>query len=428
MVYVIYGVAIILCLSISRLNGFKIKNDFFYNNRFCFCWFLLCISSLNYSPSIIQYTIRFIAIFCTLIASMVFFLENGIELKGKMSTNILLLFIMLCMISTVYSVHKLETFIKSIEILCTFLILFILVKKDNSCGNVFFKLYTLTMRVISLLVAGAVFGFVIAPSSFSTTTGGILGIQLSEGLLGANGSGAAGIFLLIYLLNNKNIRYRKVLFVIDLIDIFFSQARTSIIIFCALVGIYFFLERRKFKLAFAITIISVFAYQYSDLILEYFYRGSNIENIKTMTGRIKMWDVAKTYISAKPLLGYGYGAGGYQVSSLFNMSHLHSGIYELLMGVGYVGGALMALVIICTICNLLESIIKKGFNANIIEIMLMVSLLIRTYTSLGIGGWNTYEFMIWFLLVFSLCYSSSYKGLKEEIICYSLLFRRSSRR
>ena len=372
---------------------------------------VMLISSFNFDISFYNIQ-RTIAIVIVSISLLKYYSKKGIRPKGNLVSCFLLLFFLICVLSTIYSVSKLETLVKSIEIFLDFTIIWALFSSKNiksTVNNLFFIL----MGVICFVLFIMLFGYFVDRPDFSVYgTKSILGVQLGGGILGANGSGVLAIYPIILSLNYLNGIKQKVVLFLSLIIILFAQSRTSLIILAILIFIQIICTKKKLSYLVVLSGICLTAYLKWEFIISYFMRGAIQANILSMSGRTVMWKIAKTYIYSKPLTGYGYGAGGYIVSNLnHNMSSLHSGIYEILMGVGYPGFILLVATYMVVLITLIKTVLKKGFYQNRFEIMLIITLTIRTYTSMGIGNWHSFELMMWYYLALSIITINKHGGI-----------------
>lgn len=398
---------------------FKVRIDNEFINKkdtiYYWCIALMMISSLNYG-SIIQYIIRIISICLSTYIIICKFISGKQNLKIINMTWLFLIYLGICLISTVYSINKFETFFKSIEMLLDFTVIWLLFSTE-SCNKVISNLVKVIFYVLMTLQITALVGYIIIPNEFSIEgTKSILGVQLGGGILGANAIGAVSILLIILMLNSY-FKCKRTLLFISVITLILAQARTSLIIAIFILIIQLFSTKNKAKYIILVIPIILLVINNIDLINSYFLRGAAESNIIGMSGRKYMWELAKPYINNRPFLGYGFGAGGFIVSSQINMSSLHSAYYETLMGTGYVGATILLSIYIYSGILLAFNTIRKGVYNNSIEIMLFIFFTIRSYTSLGIANWHSHEMIVWIILFFCI---STFKFHKGIINCINL--------
>ncbi len=364
------------------------------------CIALMMISALNYG-TIVQYGLRILNICFSGYIIMSKLISGKKKLKKLSCTFLFGVYFGFCTISSIYSVDIFETVFKCIELWEDFIIIWLLFSSDNY-EKVISNIFEVIISVLVNLEIISLVGFIILPSEFSNNeTKSVLGLQLSGGILSANALGALGMIIIILLLNSKYQNKYK-LIILSFITIFLAQARTALIIMGCILLVQSLCTKRKGRyLILSICIVIVLLNNF-EFIKVYFLRGAAESNISGMSGRKYMWDIAKQYINNKPLLGYGFGASGIIVSSIINMSSLHSGYYETLMGIGYIGLMLLLCLYVYSGILLIKNIFFKGFYNNSIELMLFIFFSIRSYTSLGIANWHSYEMTIWIILVFSI--------------------------
>jgi O-antigen ligase len=115
--------------------------------------------------------------------------------------------------------------------------------------------------------------------------------------------------------------------------------------------------RVSFGLAAAISTLLVYMSGISDKLLDFVTRGG--EGTTTLTGRQPLWDLAWTFVSARPLTGYGYqdfwtvDLADYFSSELHweNASNTHNIYLDNILTLGYVGlvlhTSLLVLTVVC---------------------------------------------------------------------------------
>ena len=157
-----------------------------------------------------------------------------------------------------------------------------------------------------------------------------------------------------------------------------------------------------------------------DLLCTYLLRGQTIEQFRSGTGRIDIWNTALPYIENRPVVGYGFGAGGEIVAkNLFGLATMHSAIYETLLGIGVIGLCSLCIQYFYVAIRVINNVLKYGFNNNLMDLFLLLYFLIRSLTSVGIGNWHSQEIMIWYYFMFAVSGSESiqltYKNMNYEV-------------
>ncbi len=392
---ILFFTVLILFLFFSKKRKNSLAHDI--TDPLYVSWMLMSISIFDYTPSVLQYGIRAGAMVFSIVAILQTNKTLYLLKKGAMGT--LLIYISVCAFSTFWSVDMIQTFVKVCEILVDVMLISAIVIKEG-IDKALYKLLYVLMRMSIVVEIYIALGSVFMHSSFITFSRGILGVQLTGGIVSANTVGGISVFIICCLLNIQYIKYKPAIMILAITELFLSQARTSIVSLLIMFVFYLFQTRHKVLYAITAVIACAILYYYWDLVILYLLRGTDITNMQTMSGRTTMWDYAKVYIQKRPLLGYGFGSGGEMVSTLNNgMTSLHSGIYECLMGVGYTGLSILLLTYILVIKRLIRKVFKYGMRNNTLEIMLLSDLTIRTYMSTGGGGWHSHVLMIWFVLV-----------------------------
>lgn len=420
--YSIYVLMIVITWIYDRNTG-KLSNVLFKDQLYM-CWLLMSISIFDYKIPYIQYLIRFFATGYTMLVSI-----KKISRYGFRTYWIAIpfsLFWLVAGISLFYTVDIIETAFKVFEILADFLLVAALFQKENQ-SKMIQDVIKITIGMYIFMLLSAVLGFVALHNVniFARSNDGLLGTQLMGGIVGANSIGNMAVILWIWLINEPRFRNKMLLYGLSLFVILFAQSRTSLILMAFMLLFNVFGARHKTLYVSVILMLVLVLYNAQALVSEYFIRGAALSNITSMSGRTTMWAVARKYIAERPLLGYGYGVGGYIVSSQFeNMSSLHNGVYETLMGIGFVGLIPQALIYIGTCLGIAKGILITGIKRYSFECMMIIYLTVRTYTSTGIGGWHSHEMMVWFFLammVASMRSHSTYREIEENSACVEVI-------
>lgn len=209
-----------------------------------------------------------------------------------------------------------------------------------------------------------------------------------------NGLGWQGIF------NNKNalgnICFISVIFFLELI----RTSRKPIIWICGILNSFFLLAMSKSMTSIAITVLIIFLWilfinlqrldrkiffplfliiALSFTLLFWFYQNSDIKFLfdllgkdMTFTGRIYTWDFVIYMFLQSPIIGYGYGAiwlgsnfglGSYIGRQInYFASNAHNGYLDVLLQLGYVGGAFSVLYLSRVIIKWFSQIFGKNLK------------------------------------------------------------------
>ncbi len=226
--------------------------------------------------------------------------------------------------------------------------------------------------------------------------------------------------------------YRKIfyrlLFLFGLFTLLAGQARTSIFGFLvALIYIYYILGENGKIIAMLFFIGLTFTYEkiYNFLYL-YFLKGSRLETIMRIGGRLKWWKVAFPYFLTSPFWGHGFAAGvrGILLRYNPNIFSAHNSFLEIAVNVGIIGLTLFLWAYLGTFFTLtkrkdkIKILIKKNpIAASLLleGISLMIILTARASTSFTQGEHGT-AFLVFLSIM----------ALAEKIRRGGILWERSS--
>lgn len=372
-------------------------------------------------PKNIQLTTRFLGLLITWLILGLVSKKSDKKIHFNFAMIFLLFNIFFYFISTVYSVSSLKTFLKCFEIFTDFCLMYAIYQKDEKDFVV--NTFNVTVFTIFIEVLITVLGFILIPQYF--TDGGysiensLFGTRLSQGFLGANQTSALAVLCLFWLFfsNRKNNFLNLFMFFVCIFAMFFSQSRTTLLLVPIIILLRFFKPNSKYKFFYFIIVALLvgICFVNFDKIKLYVLRGQTEEMLKSGTGRTTMWSVAKTYVEKKPIFGYGYGVGGELVSEeYFGMSSMHSAKYEILLGTGYFGYYLLIFEFIIVVFLICRNILKYRFKNNLLDIMLLLFFIVRSYSSSGIAGWHGPEIMLWYFLLFSVSVSAETIQMKNN--------------
>jgi exopolysaccharide production protein ExoQ len=139
-------------------------------------------------------------------------------------------------------------------------------------------------------------------------------------------------------------------------------------------------------------------------------RDDDVQDAASLTGRIPIWRQVSSDISARPLLGYGYGAfwtgqriWEYSFIHRWQFNHAHSAYLETLLNTGAFGLALGLLVVVSAAWMAVKSFYQSGhvgyrFAAAVLTLALIHGLIDSNFVSVGFGP--LLILMCLFLIVF----------------------------
>jgi len=235
----------------------------------------------------------------------------------------------------------------------------------------FFKIFFIAITILSF------FGTLILPDLFVHQD--LIHSGAWRGLLGhKNAFGAFSILVLILLLTHKyRFRYKKihlVLILTTLVNIWRSESVTAYILTVTIIFLFIaykiliFYKNKNLILFSSIVSMSTIL-----IVLFFFIIYRNFEFILALvdrdinlTGRTNIWYFVRLYISRRPLFGYGYGgfwASDFAIELIanigFTITSAHSGTYDLLLDLGYVGFILIFIHLILSIIIAIQKSFKK---------------------------------------------------------------------
>ena len=213
-------------------------------------------------------------------------------------------------------------------------------------------------------ILNLVFVFIRPPIDFKNATWGYPGYFAGKNYLGE--CATLTLLLSMYEIAHPGRRraYGIIVAIVSVAILILSNSKTSmgLAVLAPLAAGVTLLLRRKTRISPAIILLSIPVgfYIFSSVTGFTAYRLSNIlYGDPTFTGRSVIWEFVKTEIDHRPLLGWGYQSfwlAGPDAPSILNapgwvktMPNAHSGYFDTLVELGYVGYALLLAFIIATL-------------------------------------------------------------------------------
>ena len=308
-----------------------------------------------------------------------------------------LVYAVLAVVSTLWSVSALATAGKSGELLIgVAIVLLTLIKRDPLARLL--RLIDWIAVLLGALLVVVLAGFIVAPESFSVPSAGVLSRQLGTPIISSNGISAAGAFLCLlcfarHLMQPRGSTQRLGYLLLYSFFILFpilAQGRTGQAMVVA--GTTFLLFRRTPGIALMLVVppAAFFAFTFAGEVATFFTRGQQEAQFTGLSGRLILWQWAWDAFLDEPFLGVGFGVGSRhlfeQGTGYFGetISSVHNGFLEVLLGTGLVGFAFWAVSFLWGI-RLAAGSYMQGRNLDVC--MLFVYLLGTTIMSIGVGGW-----------------------------------------
>jgi O-antigen ligase len=319
---------------------------------------------------------------------------------------------LISLISTLWSVYPLWTLYKAVEYLIDVALLVAVVTAVRNAENIK-SLFDWTWLLTGLLLLTVWLGVLLRPEEAIFRGTGPIGIQI-HGVLPAvasNGVGEMGATLLVVAATRLLFRthhrsfYWLVCFA-ALVSLIFAQSRSPFT--AALLGLLavFFLARRFGLLALiGLAGAALLTLTHAQGVAkEAFLRGQSPELFLSLSGRLSWWTPAWEVLRENPFLGLGgWAAGRFAVLGQLgnsDISSLHNGWLEILVGVGLIGFVPFLLTFVRAWSNLLRPL-NTGSSQSIVTELRMET--IGIFVMLSFRSLFTAEFIwhppILFLLV-----------------------------
>ena len=316
-------------------------------------------------------------------------------------------FSFLYLTSCLWSSDPLATLGKSFEMIVGALIL-LQASKGPDAGLRLEALGQITFLIISMLAFLSTLGFVARIPSFVQERPGLLTHTTANSpIVGGNGLGYIASALFLTVLGQwlaKQISWRSAWLQMSyaLFLFIFASSRTSFGILA--LGITIVLLRRSKALMFSFIAVSgATLWIFRNGVMKVLLQGHSKLDIEGLDGRVLMWVAAYRAWKQHPILGYGGGVGGkvvishMNVSSLMNMSTLHSGFMETLTGLGLIGIVIGAGLLLATTYYTVKEWKANPENAGLY--VMIIHIWITSIMSQGVLGLMGFEFGIYFTLI-----------------------------
>jgi O-antigen ligase len=333
-------------------------------------------------------------------------LRNGSQPGGK-TIAALTIYVAVAAASFFYSAAPIVSLAKTFELAVALAVAMALAMREDA-KDALRSALQLVVMLEGALIGVAVLGYFTMPSTFQLVGGrpGFLaGPTMRSPYAHFNHLSASSGMLFAYALSSiLSVRDRSarigwsVVGVVATAGMLLSAGRQGLVIFlAATAAVLFFQRRRLFLIAILPASALVIAANW-DLLFGLARRGQSVANFQSWSGRFDWWSVALEVWEVHPWTGYGFGAGGRfvalrQIGS--NVSSLHSGYIEALVGVGILGFLPLLYAIFRVGLWALASLRQRVDQT---EAVLIVPLLLHAAVSLGFGAWLVADVLLFFLL------------------------------
>ncbi len=318
-----------------------------------------------------------------------------------------LLYALYFLVSSAWSTEPIMTVGKGIELLLGLGIVLHLRCSADSIHRLD-ALRTLLLRFISMIGTIAVAGFVLRIPVFVSQRHGILMNSTADTpFLSSNGLGYVSSLLLLsvtadYLSGRIHGQSAVMQSGYAIFLFLFAGSRTSIVIITLGMGILLTCRFRVLGIGY-FSSLSIVVCLELDRVLKLFQGNQTRAQFGTLSGRTIMWAAAWQQWKARPILGFGGGAGGKFVishlgsPSLRLLSSLHNGFLEALTGLGAIGFLVgLSLLIVVTCATYQRGHREPGMLGIYIPI---VHIWITSLMSTGVLAWMNYEMMFYLILL-----------------------------
>jgi O-antigen ligase len=274
---------------------------------------------------------------------------NRIPRLGFNPISFFLLYIIIGITSTTWSASPIGTLAKSGEV---FMGVFILIKTLNGEDSIYRlrRLINLLVAFHSLVLTYALIGFMVFPESFSYPVGGFFPRRMEMHFFSADSVSNYSAFLATTFLarylspdNHKKNNAYLLLYFYFVFILVLGQGRTGMGILAIGTFILFLRTRTLSTVLVSPILISGIVYFFSEPLTKLFLRGQDNEMLYSLSGRSTLWKWGWQSFLDDPLFGKGFGVGSRVVFSKTtagfpeNISTVHNGILEVLLGVGILG-------------------------------------------------------------------------------------------
>lgn len=327
----------------------------------------------------------------------------GSHERGHRALGALVIYLLISVISTIYSAAPLVTAAKAIELGAGLAPVIAIVLGERPAQRLRGALY-LVLALIASLEFVALVGFFAVPSVFAileSRPGFILDETMVSPFAHSNALAAQGALLAIFCLAGGLSgllpkRLATIGGMASLAAVILASGRQGVAIALAGGAVVLWGQRRTMFLTLLGPGLALIGYVYRDTLFQALARNRP-GNFTNFSGRLYWWEAAFEAWSVHPWTGWGYSAGGRFVAlaSLGRgfTSSIHSGYLEALVGVGIFGLSALLYSLYQVVAWSIRNLSTETALAT-----LFVPLVLRTAIGQGFGGWLNVEFIIFALL------------------------------
>ena len=307
------------------------------------------------------------------------------------------------LVSTLYSVSALVSGAKTLE-LSAGLAVVVAVALSSRSGRELRETVKFVVALEAALVVGAMVGYVAIPEFFQARVwrpGFVLRYAMVAPFNHSNELSASAALVSAYALatffTTDDIRKRRswmALFILATTGLILASGRQGLIMWMASVLLLLWVLRQRL-LIMLIGPAGVLAFvAFSDAFWTAFVRNQP-EQLANLSDRTLFWQAAFDAWLRHPWTGYGFGAGGrfvaLEVVNEGQITSLHSGYMEALVGVGLLGLVPLAYAVFRATVWALKALRDR---VDVPIAILIVPLLLHASVSLGFAAWLTADFIV----------------------------------
>lgn len=311
-------------------------------------------------------------------------------------------------LSITWSVAPLVTMGKAFEIGVAIMLFWVfLLRRDAK--DVLLRTIEFVLMLEAALLVVALLGFFLMPSVFAlelSRTGFFFRETMAAPFGGPNGFSAMGATITAFALARYFYAPRSertfyfALMVIGTLGNSFSSGKQGVLIWFVSMSILLLMHRRQLFVLFIVPVFGAFVALNSQALWETFTRNQVSGALATGSGRLDLWASGLRSFAIEPITGYGFGAGSRFVAleniGASEMSHVHNGYLESVLGVGLLGWIPFMFAVVRVSIWAARSLHRR---IDVPFAILIVPLLIQNFLGQGFGAWLNTRFILFVLLV-----------------------------
>lgn len=324
------------------------------------------------------------------------------------------LFAIICLASTFWSSSALATIGKASELLVGWLIVCFLSRGTDGRARLIAALHLVFYYMAAQVVVVTLLYVLGVPGFSERGAGGItdlLGSRSVAPFISANSLGyySAALILLVFgMFLSSRLRLRTAFFLLCVFSITLvcSGSRTSLVM--AVLGILIlWLNGKRMAILAPFVFLSLLVLSANFHAVLEFLQGDVSDSVFfTLSGRTVLWQAAIDAWLLNPVIGYGYGVGSRTAFTLVDLhgfaadiSSVHNGFLEVLLGVGVVGFVPWVI----SVLGLIAVFLKSRRDPEIFSYTggICIVVFATTVMSLGAGGAMS-ELVLLMLIAFAL--------------------------